>query len=101
MRSLISLPDIAPPSRRAPEMVDLEDYVSDLQRRIAAEKIALAPLESGEVRLGEKFYGAVRFTDITPRVIRQHKETISQYETLLQKLRADGKSQHALARKAR
>jgi hypothetical protein len=88
MPSLISLPGTEPLSKRALMMIDLEDCLADLEKRIAEEKAALAPLVSGEVRLGEKLHGAARFTDITPRIISQRRKAISRCEMIVNKLRA-------------
>jgi hypothetical protein len=65
----------------------LDDYLRDIeQKRIPELRSQLAPLESGEMFLGER-KGDGQWVDTTQRQIEHLKRAITQYELIARKLR--------------
>jgi hypothetical protein len=70
-------------------MIDLKGYA----RRIEEEdlrrlRLSLAPLESGQTRLGSRSEGDTEWKDVTGEHIAMLKRVISTYDVILDRLRA-------------
>lgn len=71
-------------------------FLDDFMRRIEQHDLPelrdrLKPLESGQMHVGERKYGAIVWYDTTPRQINILKQRIADYEELLAKYRAAAK----------
>jgi hypothetical protein len=63
-----------------------DDYQKRTEAELARARKDLAPLESGEMRLGER-RGDGPWRDITEEWIAHHKRTIGTYEAILAALK--------------
>jgi hypothetical protein len=69
-------------------LADLDEYLSDIEQvRIPELRAQLAPLESGEMRLGER-RGHGPWSDITQREMDRLRRSIEEYEAIAALLRA-------------
>jgi hypothetical protein len=71
-------------------LADLNEYLRDIeQRRIPDLQAELAPLESGEMRLGER-RGHGPWSDITQRQMDRLRRAIAEYRAIAELLREQG-----------
>jgi hypothetical protein len=66
-----------------------EEYARGIERDLAEIRKSLAPLELGEMRLGERS-GTGPWRDVTRDMIAHHKRTIATYESILTVMKKRG-----------
>jgi hypothetical protein len=71
-------------------LADPDEYLRDIElHRIPELRAQLAPLESGEIRLGER-RGHGPWSDITEREMGRIRQSIAEYEAIAALLRERG-----------
>jgi hypothetical protein len=68
--------------------VDWEAYASGIEADIAQLKKDLAPLEAGEMTIGER-RGSGPWRDVTAESIARNKQAIATYEAILKDVRTN------------
>ena len=69
--------------------IDMSEYAKGIADQIADIKKHLAPLEAGEMKLGERI-GSGPWTDVTQEAIDREKRAIATYEAILSDIKAKG-----------
>ncbi len=70
-----------------------DDYIHQVERDLAERQRSLEPLKSGGMRISERT-SADQWVDITQREIDRREKTITTYQNLLVRLRAECEASH-------
>jgi hypothetical protein len=65
----------------------MNDYIKSVEASLRLVRESLAPLESGQMRMGKREPGK-EWQDVTQEWIQRHKQNIAMYQQILEALRS-------------